>query len=296
MPPEPTVLSRIVTWADARPDIVALVQIGSRVQSSGVADTWSDYDFQLLTRSPAAYRDPAVLRDIGPSWLASAQPAFGNATKLTVILDDAAEADFIVLPAWQLRIVFALLRFPRFARFWPPPLRHGVRDLRIVACPGWQVLKGGATWEARYARLGRDVPWPRLTERELRAHASAFWAASVWVAKKLGRGEVRAAQREFHRVLTEKLWLVLEDETRDRTPGVRPEARHAERWLPAERLAETAFTTAPESAAMWRALSAIAENFAAASHRLAAARGWKLDDHTALHKWLAAQRPASVPR
>ena len=168
-----------------------------------------------------------------------------------------------------------------------------MRDLRIVACPGWKVLKGGAAWERRYTRLGREVPWPRLTEAALRAHADTFWATAVWVAKKVARGELRAAQREFHRVLVEKIWLVLEDEARDRTPQVRPEARRAERWLPPAQVAETAFATAPDAQAMTAALEEAADTFAAVCARLAVTRGWGLDDPTALRRWLASQAPAA---
>ena len=53
----------IAAWAENRPDIAALVQIGSRVQPAG-ADQWSDFDYQLITTRPAAYRDPAPGRGL----------------------------------------------------------------------------------------------------------------------------------------------------------------------------------------------------------------------------------------
>lgn len=283
------VVTRVAAWAEARPDIAALVQIGSRVQPGGAADSWSDYDFQLITRRPAAYADPAVLTPIGDVWLASAQPVFGGATKLTVILADAVEMDFVVLPHWQLRVALGALRFPAAESLWPPPLRHGVRDLRIVACPGWRVIKGGPAWEARYRRLGTAVPWPPLDEPRFHALCAEFWAALVWVTKKIERGELRAAQREIHRVLLEKTWLLLENETRARGATARPEARRAETWLDPRRLAQTAIGTAPDAAGLRRSTAAIAELFADLARHQAGAHGWAHREPSALLDWFRAR-------
>jgi len=284
-----SVMARISAWAESRPDITALVQIGSRVQAGGTVDQWSDYDFQLITRRPALYRDPAALHGLGETWVVSSQRVFGGADKLTLILPGAAEADFVILSALELRIAFAALRAPGLAALWPPPLKFGVRDLRIVACPGWRVIKGGAAWERRYARLGAAVPWPRLSEREFQEVCAAFWAAAVWTAKKIARGELRAAQRHFHVSLTETLWRLLEEEARDQARPARPEARRAETWLPPERVAGTGFPTAAEPAALRRALAASAAAFAEVANALARSRGWAMPDHAAVREWLRGQ-------
>ena len=283
------VLSRIVAWAAARPDIAALVQIGSRVQPGATPDAWSDYDFHLITSRPRDYRNPAVLRSIGDSWLVSAQPVFGNATKLTVILAGAAEVDFIVLPAWQMRVVFGVLRFPSTERAWPAPLRAGVRDLRIIACPGWQLVHGSAAWEHRYRRLGAAVPWPALAHKDFHGHVAGFWAAAIWTAKKIARGESRAAQREINRVLVEKLWLLLEAEARSVGGAVRPEARHAEIWLAADRRRDTDIATRPEAATLRRALGELAQAFSAATDRVAARHGWTPPPIDAAREWVLQQ-------
>lgn len=285
------IVAQIAAWAAARADIRALVQIGSRVQPGSRADEWSDYDFHLITSRPGAYRDPNSLREIGQCWMLAAQDAFGGVRKLTAILPGAAEVDFVVLPVWEVRLAFGALRFPGTASLWPGLLRQGIRDLQIIVCPGWRVIKGGAAWEQRYRRLGTETPWPALDEARFQALCGAFWAGAVWVAKKILRGELRAAQRELHRTLVEHTWLLLEYETRGTGGRARPEARHAERWLAAPRLAATVFASAADETALKRALADVTALFEDTAAQLAAARGWTVPDHAALKAWLLARCP-----
>jgi hypothetical protein len=283
------VTTRMAAWAERRSDLSALVQIGSRVQPGGIADEWSDYDFQLITRRPALYRDPAVWRELGEAWVVSTQRVFGGADKVTLILPGAIEADFVILKTVELRAAFAALRAPGLAALWPPPLKFGVRDLKIVASPGWRVVKGGAAWERRYARLGNVAPWPRLTETEFHEVCAAFWAAAVWIAKKIARGELRAAQRHFHISLTELHWRLLEEEARDQSRPARPEARRAERWLPPTRVGQTGFATAAEGATLRLALGEAIAAFGEVAAALAQQRGWRCRDFLTVRMWLLEQ-------
>lgn len=275
----------IAAWADSRPDLRALIQIGSRAQPAG-SDQWSDYDYQLVTTRPAAYRDPAVYRPLGEPWVVALQPVFGGALKTTLILPGAIEVDFVILSALEVRLAFAALRAPGLAALWPAPLRRGVRDLRIVACPGWRIVKGGAAWQRRYARLGSSVPWPALTAADLHALNSEFWTAAVWIAKKISRGELRAAQREFHRALAEKIWQLLEHEARLQRAPARPEARRAETWLPPARVEQTGFATRPDPAALRHALRHAVAVFDEASAALARHHGWPAPDFAAVRAWV----------
>jgi len=285
--------ARIAAWAGSRADIAALVQIGSRVQDGGArADRWSDYDYQLVTRTPAAYADPAALAGLGDVWLSSLQPVFGGVSKLTVILAGGAEADFVILPCGPIRVAFGALRFPALAGLWPAPLRAGLRDLRIVAAPGWRIIKGGPAWERRYARLGAAAPWPRLDAAGLAALWAAYWAGAVWMTKKIARGELRAAHREFHRTLLEQAWRLLEEEGRARGAAVRPEARRAESWATADQLARTDLTTAPDAARLHAAAETLHDLVTATAAALAAARGWPAPDAAAVRAWVRAQAAA----
>ena len=55
----------VSAWARSRPDIQALVQIGSRVQEGSAVDAWSDYDYHLVTSRPGDYRDGRFTAELG---------------------------------------------------------------------------------------------------------------------------------------------------------------------------------------------------------------------------------------
>lgn len=287
-------LERVAKWAEARSDIAALVQIGSRVQARNAADGWSDFDFHLVTRAPGAYRARGATEGLGERWAVCDQPVFGGVRKLTLILPEAIEVDFVVLPLFPVRCAFAALRLPRLSRFWPASLRQGVRDLRIVAGPGWQVIKGGQAWTRRYTRLGTAVPWPEFSAESLADHVAAFDAGLVWVVKKLRRGEGRAALREFHRVLLERTWILLEYEARARGLSSRPEARRAESWLEPPLLEATALVTSPDARVLAEAVLRVVDVFDAASSRLALRLGLVPPGSAALRSWARTQL-ADVP-
>src|SRR5271157_6607678 len=102
----------LAAWARDRGDLRALVQIGSRVQKGAVVDSWSDYDYQLITTRPGAYRDGSFCRALGPCWAVGTQIAFGNSLKVTAVYEGALEADFVVLRHLDVLIAMTALRWP----------------------------------------------------------------------------------------------------------------------------------------------------------------------------------------
>jgi hypothetical protein len=272
-------------WAHARGDIRALVQIGSRVQEGAAVDPWSDYDYQLITTRPARYRDGSFSRDLGPCWACGAHLAFGNSVKVTAVYTGALEADFVVLRHLDVLVAMTALRWPRTQRWWPLALCRGVADLRIVAAPGWRIIKGGALWEGRYSRIAplRES----LTESEFNGLCGEFWAQLVWAAKKTARGEFRASQRGIHGHLIENSLRILQEEALlDGRPAC-PLGRRAEHWLTGEQLKGTAFGTSPDRASLTAALGQIADVFSRSSAAVAARNGWSHGDYAQVRAWLA---------
>jgi hypothetical protein len=272
-------------WAGPRGDIRALVQIGSRVQERTAADAWSDYDYQLITTRPAGYRDGSFCRDLGPCWAVGRQIAFGNSVKVTAIYGGALEADFVVLRHLEVVIAMLALRWPGTQRWWPRALRRGVEDLRIVAAPGWRIIKGGATWERRYSRI---TPFRAvLTELEFDRLCGEFWAQLVWAAKKAARGEFRASQRGIHAHLVENSLRMLQEEALLSGRQAYPLGRRAELWLTGEELAATASGTRPERAALMGAIEELAGVFSRSSASVAARNKWSPGDYSEILRWLA---------
>lgn len=283
--------STVSSWANAQADIRALVQIGSRVQEGAVVDRWSDYDYHLVTSSPSRYRDGSFCRELGPCWAFGAQIAFGNAVKVTGVFDGALEADFIVLHNWEVRVATLALAWPSAAPLWPGPLRAGVASLRIVAAPGWRVVKGGAAWERRYARITPiRAPIGRLEFERL---SGEFWTQLVWVAKKAQRGELRAAQRSLHLHLVENTLRILQEEALLEGRKAYPLGRRAELWLTGDQLKALDFSSAPDRDTLLAAVAGVMGVFENSSTAVAASNGWSSGAHPEVRAWLDGLRSSS---
>ncbi|HXN36046.1 MAG TPA: aminoglycoside 6-adenylyltransferase [Opitutaceae bacterium] len=283
--PEDGWSSALSSWAHARGDIKALVQIGSRVQPGSAADAMSDYDYQLVTSRPGAYRDGSFSEGLGRCWAYGSRMAFGNVLKVTAVYEGALEADFVVLRHIEVLIAVTALRWPQTARLWPRALSRGVADLRGVAGSGWRVIKGGALWERRYSRISFfSAP---AGEEEFNAWCGEFWSQFVWVAKKVRRGEFRAAQRGIHEHLVENTLRMLEQEAMLDGRKAFPRGRRAELWLTPEQMRATDICTRPERSVLVPALGQIGDAFARSSAAVAAGRGWKVRDSAGIRAWLS---------
>lgn len=281
--------ARLIAWARARPDIEALVQIGSRVQAGATVDAWSDWDYQLIVRDPAPYLNRTWPAQIAPCWAAHLERTPRGVMKLSAVFAGGWEADFVLLTAWQMKLVCRAMRHPGAAAWYPAALREGVRNLRLVAGPGHRVVLGGPAWERRYAALG--VAWPEagFTADDFLFHTAGFWRHAVWTARKIRRGELRAAQRWAHVELREHTYALLAEEARLEGRAPRPEARQAERWLGAARLGQTAALTGVSQRELAGALLAELTLFREVTASVAARRGWVVPDHVAVEAWLRTE-------
>lgn len=281
--------ARVVAWARTLPDLEALVQIGSRVQPGAVVDAWSDWDYQLIVRQPSRYYNRDWPAQIAPCWSAHFERTERAVTKLSAVFAGGWEADFVLLSARQMKLVCWAMRHPGAQGWFPPALHRGVNNLRLVAGPGHRVVLGGPDWERRYAALAVPWPVPGFTAENFQHHAAAFWRHAVWVAKKILRGELRAALRWSQVELREHSYAMLAEEARleGRTP--RPEARKAEQWLAARRLQQTAIETGIDQRSLARALLAELDLFVEVSASVAARRGWTVPDYRAVEAWLRTE-------
>jgi hypothetical protein len=276
--------STLSNWANARSDIRALVQIGSRVQAGSGADSWSDYDYQLITTRPGDYRDGSFAEGLGTCWAYGSRMVFGNSLKVTAVFEVALEADFVILRHVEVLIAVTALKWPQTARLWPRALVRGVADLRGVVGSGWRMIKGGPVWEGRYARI--SYLGNPLTEEEFKQWCGEFWSQLVWVAKKVGRGEYRAAQRGIHEHLLENTLRMLEQEALLGGLKAFPRGRRSETWLTSEQLVATDVSTRPERAALAAALFQVSDAFSKSSAAVAVKRGWPNRDFSAVRAWL----------
>lgn len=278
--------TRVIGWARARPEVEALVQIGSRAQGMGEGDQWSDWDYHLIVRSTRAFRSLDWLQEIAPCWCAHIEKTERGVCKVSAVFEGGLEADFVPLAAWQMKLVYWAMYRPRLAAFFPRLLIAGVRNTRMIVRPGYKILLGGARWEHRLGALRTEWPETRISNGDLLFHVTAFWRHAVWIQKKILRGESRAALRWHQVEMSPHLWALLEEEARlmDRSP--RPEARKAEKWLDAQRLEQTHVILSADQNVLARALLAHLALFEEISASVAQKRGFALPDYSAVATWL----------
>ena len=278
--------ARIVDWARQQPDIEALVQLGSRVQSGGEADAWSDWDYHLIVDNTSRYMNQEWLAQIAPCWCAHYEKTERGVVKLSAIFEGGLEADFVPLATWQMKLVYWAMARPGLSGLYPVALRRGIANTQLVVGPGYKVVLGGSAWEGRLAAL--SMAWPRrdFSLADLQFHATAFWRHAVWVQKKCARGESRAALRWQQVELTDHVYALLAEEARLADRSSRPEARKAEKWLDPRRLVQTVVETGTDPRMLARALLAQITLFEEVCQSVAGSRGWVAPDYSAVATWL----------
>ena len=281
--------ARTVDWARRQPDVEALVLAGSRAQGDGV-DEWSDWDFHLISTQPERYYRPDWLRKIAPPWCAHAERTSRGVIKVSAVFEDGLEADFIPLAAWQMKLVYWGMRHPQWAGWMPARLHRGILETRrFLLGSGYRMLVGGKAWERRLMAL--SIEWAGLSMEadEFNRHTAAFWQKSVWVTKKIARPEPRSAMHWLHKLITDHVYALLAEEARLAGRPARPEARKAEKWLDAKRLAQTAIETGTDPRGLARALLAEMALFEEVCRSVAGSRGFVVPDHATVAAWLRAE-------
>jgi hypothetical protein len=281
--------ARLVAWARAQPGITALLQIGSRVQPGAVVDAWSDWDYQLVTSDPAHFEHTGWPAQIAPCWAVQLERTPRGVMKVSAIFAGGWEADFVLLPIWSMKLVYWAMAHPGLRSLYPAALRQGVTRTRVWQQPGCRVVVGGVAWEKRLAALAGPWPEQEFSADDFRFHAAGFWRHAVWAAKKIRRGEVRAALRALHLELREHTYALLAEEARLAGRAPRAEARQAERWLEEKRLAQTAAVNGPTASSLTGSLLMELTLFREVTASVAASREWPVPDYAAVEAWLRTE-------
>lgn len=288
---------RVLQWAQGVDGLEALILGGSRATANTSVDEWSDWDFHVITRRPRDLAGTGWLDRIGPVWCAQWGVSPRGALKISAVFEGGLEADFIPISPWKMRLLYAAMRRPDRAKWYPGALRGGIHEVRkFMHAFGWRVMVGGAEWEQRLEAL--HVAWPErfLTEAEFDRTQAEFWPKAVWLLKKVARPEPRSAMHGLHAVLLAQVYPLLEEEARVAGKKSRSEARKAERWLDPERMSQTAIATDVEKVTLARALLATIDLFTEAAAKVAALRGFRVAEHAAVEEWLRSELARIVRR
>src|SRR5258708_10354600 len=149
---------KIARWAHEQNDIEAVVQVGSRVQRNALVDLWSDWDYQLITSNPRKYYNDRWPSQIGPIWCAHCEKSPRGVTKVSVVLEDGNEVDFMPVAAWQLKLTYFLMQRSWLASKISFGAHRGIRLLKIGGKPRFSVIEKTAILFHRME--ARNIPWP----------------------------------------------------------------------------------------------------------------------------------------
>jgi aminoglycoside 6-adenylyltransferase len=165
----------IADWARERPDVRAVLVVGSRARTDHPADRWSDLDAVLFVDDPGALAaDDAWVAEFGTPVLSFLEPtAIGVHVERRVLYEGGEDVDFPLVDASEWEAL--------------------VPEARIVLGRGFRVLHDELRLEERLRGLP-SPPEPVLPDAAAFAQlASDFWYHALWAARKLRRGEVFVA-------------------------------------------------------------------------------------------------------
>ncbi len=169
--------NRLQTWGSDRDDVRAMIIIGSRARTEHPADEWSDMDVLLFINDPAVYVQQADWLDaLGEVWLTFVEPtATGDQMERRALFAGGIDVDFVPLPAAFMQV-----------EGWPP-------GAFTVFQRGYRFL---VDKEGLADTLPSYMPPPAAPASslpDLSNSVADFWYHTVWIAKKLRRGELATA-------------------------------------------------------------------------------------------------------
>jgi aminoglycoside 6-adenylyltransferase len=258
-------LRQIITWAESRADILAVVLVGSGARLDLPADEWSDIDLVLVAADPSAYLgSDAWCAAIDEPWIGTLERGpDGQIVERRVLFRSGIDADFIVISS-DLRALQT------------EPLQSiTARGMRVLLDK--DMLLCGLTGEERQAAAPQ--PPSRAEFAEL---VNDFWFHAVWAAKKIRRGELWTAKSCCDGYMKRLLLAMIEWRAQPSGAAIWYSGRFIERWAGADVVARLGSVFAHyDEADIWRALIQTMELFAAISRQTAQRLGYAYPDEQA---------------
>ncbi len=219
-----TLLSKIRTYCEARPDIRCLALIGSQSGKAEFADEFSDLDLLIVSTDCTPYfLEEDWLSAIDQSWLSFSEAVpEANHRERRAVFSGGLDADFVLADA-------ALLA----------ETSEAFPILREICAAGVDVLIDKDDFGALLRSLVHAPgPFTFPTEAAYRNVVQDFGFHVLWAAKKLLRGEKWTAQRCLSGYLMRHLLTLLEWEAHARHGAewrTFYEGRHLAIWLDPDR-------------------------------------------------------------
>jgi len=177
-------MARLVNWAEAHPDIRAVVVVGSRARIDHPADMWADLDIILVTTDKDYYLSTADwMRSIGNPVLTFLEPtATGNEIERRVLFEGMLDVDFSIVPK---EVVHKLIR--------AEISNESAREIADTLGRGMRVLIDKDNVAEQFRALTSYVKArasSQPTRREFLEVVNDFLYHAVFITKHLRRGEL----------------------------------------------------------------------------------------------------------
>lgn len=236
-------------WAGMQSEIHGVIQIGSRLRACDAPDapdSYSDWDFQIITEQPNRFGDRRILDELGigsPIAYVDRIGRLGSSRKVSALFS-IGELDLVVLPLNHIIIAHAELRNERHGA--NALLHAGLMDLAAVISSGYYILKDSGGVAAEFLDLVRQkIPSPRFSDEQLHNIAEGFVCDYVSTHRKIDRGEFMAAQRWLHCYLLEANFRLLHELRQRRAQPSFPDARRLEVLLSGREYNQMVVSSAP---------------------------------------------------
>jgi aminoglycoside 6-adenylyltransferase len=260
-------IKQIKAWAAARPEMRAVIVVGSQARQQPPADEFSDLDLVLFSANADVYaRDDSWLRVISTPWLAVRNTTGCGDPEWMVVFADGAKVDFVFsnLPdEMKTAPLAALLQRSPYGFVY----QRGVRVLFDRENP---------ENEGSFLTFPRQVQTSPMVD-EYSQTVQRFFLQALRSARFLSRGEVWRAARLINGGLKDSHLTMLEWHARSNrqpAPDTWYEGHFLERWADPRALSELpALFAAGEPDALWDALFASLESFRRVAGETAQALG-----------------------
>jgi aminoglycoside 6-adenylyltransferase len=221
-------LERFVGWARIQPDVIAVLNQGSRARTDHPADQWADLDLIIFTTDKEKYLNSAQwLDNFGKIILTYLeQTAVGDELERRALFEGGVDVDFSIISKEQLA---ENVDHPNSQDL--DMVRRGVRVL----------LDKSGTIEAGFSKLSK-LPRPERSppsREEFGELVNDFLYHVYWTAKKLRRGELWTAKGCCDGYMKRKLLTMIEWntlETKGWDTDVWFNGRYLEEWAEPETL------------------------------------------------------------
>ena len=257
---------KLLRLAEKEEGLRAVIAIGSDAREFAKADEYSDLDLVLVCEEPDGWIYGDLPCRLGEVMISFTEPTFAGAMERRVLYSGNLDVDMIVLTPEQLCLA----------------AEQGI--IAQIFSRGYSVLYDAGGYAAMAEQWVRGVQGQMpMAEGDFQNTVQDFWFHTVWLAKKIARGELWTAKMCVDGYLKTLLLRILE-QSRCGAKDVWHNGRFLEQWAQPETVAALGGCFARyDRAELMPALLQTAELFASLAHGVATERGfsypWSAEDY-----------------